>query len=178
MKRKLYAGVAMLGLCLGTGVEAGGVYRAVYVNHGAGAQQNLLRVAGAAGARVHRGPNGGGAAVRGIRGDGQGNVQGGHGRVYQRPNGGAGYRGAQFEKNADGSLSRNAQGHRETPKGTVDRSSSFHRDAEGNTSYQRSITATGQGGNTIQADVVRENGQVSRSVTCNGGPCPQQGDAQ
>ncbi len=48
---------------------------------------------------------------------------------------------------------------------------------DGNTRYRRDTTLTGAGGNTIESQVTRENGTVTRTVTCNGGDCPKPGDA-
>jgi hypothetical protein len=124
------------------------------------------------GVRAWRGLQGaGGVTARGYHSDGQGNAQGGRFHAYERPNGNSGYRETQLQTNADGSASREAQAQRNSQYGTVNRSSQATRDAEGNTSYQRDTTITGANGNTAQAQVTRENGTVTRSVTCNGGDC-------
>lgn len=178
--KTLIAGIALLALAGVTQAEARGLAGGFHAARGdaGGAWRSHHRVQNADGAtaaggtRAWRGHEGAGrVGARGYRSDGQGNAQGGHFHAAERPNGNTSYRGGQFQTNADGSASREAQAQRNTQYGTVNRSSQATRDAEGNTSYQRDTTITGANGNTAQAQVTRENGTVTRSVTCNGGDC-------
>ncbi|MFT3755346.1 MAG: hypothetical protein QM769_05285 [Pseudoxanthomonas sp.] len=179
----LQKSILLLGLLASAGAfaftpadaDAQGRIRGRAITHGAdGGRATAVGVAA-------RGPSGALVRGRGIAGDGQGNVKGGHRGKAVGVNGGEAGSQGHFYRNADGSAGREGSTHVSTAAGgSLDSSGGFTRNPDGSTAGSHQTSATGSHGNAYTGSTSYADGSVTHTGVCTNAAgdtiaCPSRG---